>query len=42
MIKGDHPMFYSSQPEALHAFLRDNLGFTATDIGEGWRNYRCP
>ena len=31
MIKGVHTMFYSSQPEALRAFLRDKLGFSATD-----------
>lgn len=29
-------MFYSSQPEALRAFLRDKLGLSYTDAGEGW------
>ena len=33
MIRGVHTMFYTSQPEALHAFLRDKLGFPATDGG---------
>jgi hypothetical protein len=37
MIKGVHTMFYSSEPEALRAFIRDKLGFTSyTDVGEGW------
>lgn len=36
MIKGVHTMFYSSQPEGLREFLRDKLGFSATDIGDGW------
>lgn len=36
MIAGVHTMFYTSEPEALRAFLRDVLQFPATDIGEGW------
>jgi len=36
MIRGVHTMFYTSQPEALRAFLRDKLGFPATDVGGGW------
>jgi catechol 2,3-dioxygenase-like lactoylglutathione lyase family enzyme len=36
MVKGVHTMFYSSDAEALRAFLRDKLGFPATDVGEGW------
>src|SRR5260370_29252516 len=36
MIRGVHTMFYSSEPEALRAFLRDKLGFPYTDVGEGW------
>ena len=35
MIRGVHTMFYSSEPEALRMFLRDKLGFPATDIGGG-------
>src|SRR5690242_9689555 len=42
MIRGVHTMFYSSQPEALRAFLRDKLGFAATDIGEGWLIFHVP
>jgi hypothetical protein len=29
-------MFYSSEPEALRAFLRDKLDLPFTDIGGGW------
>ena len=35
-------MFYSSQPEALRAFLRDKLGFPFTDVGEGWLIFDLP
>jgi hypothetical protein len=36
MIRGVHTMFYSSDATALRAFLRDNLGFPFTDVGDGW------
>jgi catechol 2,3-dioxygenase-like lactoylglutathione lyase family enzyme len=36
MIRGVHTMFYSSEPEALRAFLRDKLDLPFTDIGGGW------
>ena len=36
MIKGVHTMFYSSHAAELRAFLRDKLGLTGRDIGEGW------
>lgn len=36
MIKGVHAMFYSSEPEALRAFIRDKLGLAHTDVGGGW------
>jgi len=42
MIKGVHTMFYSSDAEGLRAFLRDKLGFSATDIGEGWLIFDVP
>jgi catechol 2,3-dioxygenase-like lactoylglutathione lyase family enzyme len=35
-------MFYSSEPEALRAFLRDVLGFAATDVGDGWLIFDLP
>ncbi len=42
MIKGVHTMFYTSEPEALRAFIRDKLGFPHTDIGEGWLIFDLP
>ncbi|MCH8880148.1 MAG: VOC family protein [Planctomycetes bacterium] len=42
MIKGVHTMFYTSEPEALRAFLRDKLGFPHTDVGEGWLIFDLP
>jgi predicted enzyme related to lactoylglutathione lyase len=35
-------MFYSSEPEALRAFLRDKLGFAFTDVGKGWLIFDLP
>jgi catechol 2,3-dioxygenase-like lactoylglutathione lyase family enzyme len=43
MIRGVHTMFYSSQPDAFRAFVRDKLGFTShTDVGEGWLIFDLP
>jgi hypothetical protein len=42
MIRGMHAMFYSSEAEALRAFLRDKLGLPATDVGEGWLIFDAP
>jgi catechol 2,3-dioxygenase-like lactoylglutathione lyase family enzyme len=42
MIKGVHTMFYTSQAAELRAFLRDKLGFSATDVGEGWLIFDLP
>jgi len=42
MIRGVHTMFYSSDAEALRAFIRDKLGFKATDIGDGWLIFDIP
>jgi len=42
MIKGWHGMFYSADAEGLRAFLRDKLGFKATDVGEGWLIFDVP
>jgi len=36
MIKGIHGLFYSSEPEALRAFLRDKLRLPFSDVGGGW------
>ena len=35
-------MFYSSQAKELREFLRDKLGFRATDIGDGWLIFDLP
>jgi len=42
MIKGVHTMFYTSEPEALRAFIRDKLGFSYTDVGDGWLIFNLP
>jgi catechol 2,3-dioxygenase-like lactoylglutathione lyase family enzyme len=42
MIRGVHTMFYTSEPEKLRAFLRDKLGFPATDVGDGWLIFDLP
>jgi hypothetical protein len=42
MIKGVHTMFYSSEPVALRAFIRDKLGFSFTDVGGGWLIFDVP
>ncbi len=42
MIKGVHTMFYSSEVEALRAFIRDKLALPATDVGDGWLIYDIP
>jgi catechol 2,3-dioxygenase-like lactoylglutathione lyase family enzyme len=42
MIRGVHTMFYTSEPEALRAFLRDKLGFPASDVGGGWLIFDLP
>ena len=42
MITGVHTMFYSSQAEELRDFLRDKLGFPASDVGGGWLIFDLP
>ena len=42
MIRGMHAMFYSSQANELRAFLRDKLGLSGTDVGEGWLIFDAP
>ena len=41
-ILGTHLLLYSSEPEALHAMLRDTFGFAAVDAGEGWLIFAVP
>lgn len=42
MIRGVHTMFYSSNAEELRVFLRDIIGFTAHDVGDGWLIFDLP
>lgn len=42
MIKGMHAMFYSSHAEQLRTFLRDKLGLSGTDVGDGWLIFDAP
>jgi Glyoxalase/Bleomycin resistance protein/Dioxygenase superfamily len=42
MIRGVHTMFYSSEPDAFRAFLRDKLKFPFTDVGGGWLIFAMP
>jgi catechol 2,3-dioxygenase-like lactoylglutathione lyase family enzyme len=42
MITGVHTMFYTSEPEALRAFIRDKLELPATDVGDGWFIFELP
>jgi predicted enzyme related to lactoylglutathione lyase len=35
-------MFYSAEPEALRAFLRDKLRLPHCDVGEGWLIFELP
>jgi len=42
MIRGMHAMFYTTKADELRAFLRDKLGFEATDVGGGWLIFDAP
>ena len=42
MIKGVHAMFYAPNASELRAFIRDNLGFPFTDVGDGWLIFDVP
>lgn len=42
MITGVHILFYSKDPEADRAFLRDRLGLPQIDIGNGWLIFGLP
>jgi predicted enzyme related to lactoylglutathione lyase len=35
-------MFYSSEPDALRAFLSEKLGLKGTDVGSGWLIFEAP
>lgn len=42
MIRGLHGLFYSSEPEAARAFMRDKLKLPFSDVGEGWLIFDLP
>jgi hypothetical protein len=42
MIRGIHTMFYSSRANELRTFIRDVLGFSFTDVGQGWLIFDAP
>jgi hypothetical protein len=42
MITGAHIIFYSTDPPADRAFLRDVLKFLHVDAGEGWLIFSLP
>lgn len=42
MIRGLHGLFYSSEPEAARAFLRDKLALPHFDVGGGWLIFDLP
>jgi hypothetical protein len=42
MILGAHSIIYSKAPERDRAFLRDVLGLTHVDVGEGWLIFGLP
>jgi hypothetical protein len=37
-----HAMFYSSDAQALRAFLKDKVGLKGTDVGDGWLIFDAP
>ena len=42
MIRGIHGLFYSSEADAMRAFLRDKLRLPYTDVGDGWLIFDLP
>ena len=42
MITGVHTMFYSSEAAELRKFISEKLGFTSTDVGDGWLIFDLP
>lgn len=42
MIIGAHSIIYSTNPDADRAFLRDVLGLTHVDVGDGWLIFGLP
>jgi hypothetical protein len=42
VIVGSHVLFYSKNPEADRAFVRDILQFPFVDVGGGWLIFKVP
>ncbi|NNC96026.1 MAG: VOC family protein [Chitinophagales bacterium] len=42
MITGVHTMFYTAKAEELRDFVKDKLGFSHFDAGEGWLIFNLP
>ena len=42
VIKGMHALFYTSEPEAARAFIRDKLGLRWADAQDGWLIFEAP
>ncbi len=42
MISGAHVVLYSKDAKADRAFLRDVLGFSSVDAGDGWLIFALP
>ncbi len=42
MITGAHVIIYSRKPESDRAFLREVLGLSGVDIGDGWLIFALP
>jgi hypothetical protein len=42
VIRGVHGLFYTSQPEAARAFVRDKLQLPYADVGGGWLIFDVP
>jgi hypothetical protein len=42
IITGAHAIIYSTMPDADRAFMRDVLGLSSVDIGDGWLIFGLP
>jgi catechol 2,3-dioxygenase-like lactoylglutathione lyase family enzyme len=42
MITGAHSIIYATDAEAARAFLRDTLGLSNVDAGNGWLIFKSP
>lgn len=42
MFTGAHMLFYSADPDADRAFLKDVLGFRYVDTGHNWLIFKLP